>query len=118
MGVRLVPAALSRDEEQRVLLADRGAQAGEDRYGLVGGPAGPWESAYFACQRHVKRETALKAVPGALLVVHCMPDTGTQYLVFDCAAIPPPGHRTGPAARAVRAAAGGGRPARSGRPAR
>jgi ADP-ribose pyrophosphatase YjhB (NUDIX family) len=89
---RTAGLALIRDENGRVLLMDKAYRAGADRYGLVGGMAHAGEPAPMACQRHIRRETGLRLVPGALLVVHHMPANGEvkegDNFVFACEPIP------------------------------
>jgi ADP-ribose pyrophosphatase YjhB (NUDIX family) len=89
---RAAGLALNRDEKGRVLLVEKVYREGPARFGLVGGMAHAGEHAARACQRHIRRETGLRIVPGALLVVHYMPEEGEvkegHNFVFDCKAIP------------------------------
>jgi ADP-ribose pyrophosphatase YjhB (NUDIX family) len=80
--------ALIRDEQGRVLLVEKAYREGPARFGLVGGMAHAGEPVARACQRHVRRETGLRLVPKALLVVHYMPAEGEVWeghsFVFNC----------------------------------
>lgn len=88
---RYAGLALIRDEGGEVLLVEKSYRQGRDRFGLVGGAAGPGEPAALACQREVREETGLRLVPGAVVAVHYMPANGLvregTNLVFDCGVI-------------------------------
>jgi len=63
----LAVSAVILDDQNRVLLVERGQPPGEGLWSLPGGRVEPGERLAEACAREVREETGLEVVPGSLV---------------------------------------------------
>jgi 8-oxo-dGTP diphosphatase len=99
----LAVSAVILDDQNRVLLVERGKPPGEGLWSLPGGRVEPGERLAEACAREVREETGLQVVPGALVGIAERIAGDHHYVILGFLCLPTGGAlQAGGDARAVR----------------